>query len=173
MEAIKMRKNVTLFMIIIAVLLSFAACDTEEVSVVSLDTEYTMSTDISIVESDTPEVEIKFDDIIKLLDYVEFYAQEYDADMIASVCENVAKIGLELNGDVTRIVHVTDQSVPKDDPTSFGWAYVYEFSEEADAIAFEENRREFINATEEDGACLRYGRIVVFGTAQMLSFIEK
>ena len=116
---------------------------------------------------------MKKHDIIKALDYKEFYAQEYDADMIASVCENIAGSGLELNGDVTRIVHITDQSVPKDDPTSFGWAYVYEFSEESDAVAFEEDRREFVNATEKDGKSIRYGRIVVFGTAQMLSFIEK
>ena len=168
-----MRKNFTLIFIIIAVVLSFVACDTEEVSEILVDTESTELSDISAAESDVPEVEIKFDDIIKALDYKEFYAQEYDADMIASVCENIAGIGLELNGDVIRIVHITDQSVPKDDPTSFGWAYVYEFSEESDAVAFEEDRREFVNATEEDGACIRYGRIVVFGTAQMLSFIEK
>lgn len=168
-----MRKNITLFSIIIVVVLSFVACDTDEISEISVDAESTELSDISVAESDVPEVEIKFDDIIKALDYKEFYAQEYDADMIASVCENIAGSGLELNGDVTRIVHITDQSVPKDDPTSFGWAYVYEFSEESDAVAFEEDRREFVNATEEDGACIRYGRIVVFGTAQMLSFIEK
>ena len=168
-----MRKNITLFLIIIVVVLSFVACDTDEISEISVDAESTELSDISVAESDVPEVEIKFDDIIKALDYKEFYAQEYDADMIASVCENIAGSGLELNGDVTRIVHITDQSVPKDDPTSFGWAYVYEFSEESDAVAFEEDRREFVNATEEDGACIRYGRIVVFGTAQMLSFIEK
>lgn len=168
-----MRKNITLFLIIIVVVLSFVACDTDEISEISIDIESTDSTDISAAESDVPEAMIKFDDIIKALDYKEFYAQEYDADMIASVCENIVGSGLELNGDVTRIVHITDQSVPKDDPTSFGWAYVYEFSEESDAVAFEEDRREFVNATEEDGACIRYGRIVVFGTAQMLSFIEK
>lgn len=168
-----MRKNITLFLIIIVVVLSFVACDTDEISEISVDAESTELSDISVAESDVPEVEIKFDDIIKALDYKEFYAQEYDADMIASVCENIAGSGLELNGDVTRIVHITDQSVPKDDPTSFGWAYVYEFSEKSDAVAFEEDRREFVNATEEDGACIRYGRIVVFGTAQMLSFIEK
>ena len=168
-----MRKSFTLIFIIIAVVLSFVACDTDEISEISVDAESTELSDISVVESDVPEVEIKFDDIIKALDYKEFYAQEYDADMIVSVCENIAGSGLELNGDVTRIVHITDQSVPKDDPTSFGWAYVYEFSEESDAVAFEEDRREFVNATEEDGACIRYGRIVVFGTAQMLSFIEK
>lgn len=168
-----MRKNITLFLIIIVVVLSFVACDTDEISEISVDAESTELSDISVAESDVPEVEIKFDDIIKALDYKEFYAQEYDADMIASVCENIAGSGLELNGDVTRIVHITDQSVPKDDPTSFGWAYVYEFSEESDAVAFEEDRREFVNATEENGACIRYGRIVVFGTAQMLSFIEK
>ncbi len=168
-----MRKNITLFLIVIAVVLSFVACDTDEISEISIDIESTDSTDISTAESDVSEVEIKFDDIIKALDYKEFYAQEYDADMIASVCENIVGSGLELNGDVTRIVHVIDQSVPKDDPSSFGWVYIYELSEESDAIALEENRREFVNATEEDGACIRYGRIVVFGTAQMLSFIEK
>lgn len=167
-----MRKNITLFLIIIVVL-SFVACDTDEISEISVDAESTELSDISVAESDVPEVEIKFDDIIKALDYKEFYAQEYDTDMIVSVCENIAGSGLELNGDVTRIVHITDQSVPKDDPTSFGWAYVYEFSEESDAVAFEEDRREFVNATEKDGKCIRYGRIVVFGTAQMLSFIEK
>lgn len=173
MEVIKMRKNFTFFLLIIAVVLSFVACDTEETSEISANMESANSTDISAAESAAPETMIKFDDIIKALDYKEFYAQEYDADMIASVCENIAGSGLELNGDVTRIVHITDQSVPKDDPASFGWAYIYEFSEETDAIAFEEDRREFVNSTEEDGACLRYGRIVVFGTAQMISFIEK
>lgn len=168
-----MRKNFTLIFIIIAVVLSFVACDTEEVSEISVDAESTELSDISVAESDVPEVEIKFDDIIKALDYKEFYAQEYDADMIASVCENIVGIGLELNGDVTRIVHVIDQSVPKDDPSSFGWVYIYELSDESDAIALEENRREFVNAIVEDGVCLRYGRIVVFGTSQMTAFIEK
>ena len=168
-----MRKNFTLIFIIIAVVLSFVACDTEEVSEISVDAESAELSDISVAESDVPEVEIKFDDIIKALDYKEFYAQEYDADMIASVKENIFDVGLELSGDIIRIVHVIDQSVPKDDPSSFGWVYIYELSEESDAIALEENRREFVNATEEDGKCIRYGRIVVFGTAQMLSFIEK
>lgn len=168
-----MRKNFTLIFIIIAVVLSFVACDTEEVSEISVDAESTELSDISAAESVAPEAMIKFDDIIKALDYKEFFAQEYDADMIASVKENIFDVGLELSGDIIRIVHVIDQSVPKDDPSSFGWVYIYELSEESDAIALEENRREFVNATEEDGACIRYGRIVVFGTAKMLSFIEK
>lgn len=168
-----MRKSFTLIFIILAVVLSFVACDTEDVSEISTNIESTDSTDTGAAESIAPEAMIKFDDILKALDYKEFYAQEYDSDMIASVQENIFDVGLELSGDITRIVHVTDQSVPQDDPSSFGWVYIYELSEESDAIALEENRRDFVNAIVEDGVCIRYGRIVVFGTAQMLSFIEK
>lgn len=104
------------------------------------------------------------DDIAKLFDEDVYYLQKYDTEMIASI-----RAKLTLNGDILTVVHLIDeQSSSSDNPK---WAYIYEFSDEADAEWFEENRRAFVTSTEENGLCVRRGCIVVFGSAPEISLI--
>ena len=75
---------------------------------------------------------------------------------------------LDLNGDISAIVHVT-----RSYEGGLLWAYVYELTDENDAIAFEENRRAFVESTEENGTCLRFGHIVVYGNSPHIASIAQ
>ena len=75
---------------------------------------------------------------------------------------------LDLNGDISAIVHVT-----RSYEGGLIWAYVYELTDENDAIAFEENRRAFVESTEENGTCLRFDRIVVYGNSPHIASIAQ
>lgn len=100
----------------------------------------------------------------------DYNAQEYTSEMIESVLPNLETAGVVLQGDVTAIVHITKKaSAPE--MADWEWAYIYEFTSEADAIAFEENRRAFVSDTEENGQCVRCGLIVVFGSTPIISSI--
>ncbi len=115
------------------------------------------------------KAEVTVDSIIELFDE-DYNAQEYTSEMIAQILPNFEKIGVTINGSISAIVHLTKKaSAP--DRSDWSWAYIYEFTDEADAIAFEENRRAFVDATEENGACVRCGLIVVFGSAPIISSI--
>ena len=102
----------------------------------------------------------------------DYNTQIYTEEMIEYVLPNIEKAGVVLQGDVTAIVHITKKaSAPEMD--DWEWAYIYEFTNEADAVAFEENRRAFVNDTEENGHCVRCGLIVVFGSAPIISSIAQ
>ena len=102
----------------------------------------------------------------------DYNVQEYTSEMIEYMLPNIEKSGIALKGDVTTIVHITKKaSAPE--MADWEWAYIYEFTNEADAVAFEENRRAFVNDTEENGQCVRCGLIVVFGSAPIISSIAK
>lgn len=102
----------------------------------------------------------------------DYNAQEYTSEMIEYMLPNIEKSGIALKGDVTTIVHITKKaSAPEMD--DWEWAYIYEFTNEADAVAFGENRRAFVNDTEKNGQCVRYGLIVLFGSAPIISSIAK
>ena len=117
------------------------------------------------------ETDVKFTvDKISELFANDYNAQEYDSDMIAHLLPNIENAGIILNGDIATVIHMTAKnSAPEGE--NWSWAYVYEFTDESDAIAFEENRRAFIEVTEENGACIRCGNIVVFGSAPVIASI--
>lgn len=128
------------------------------------------STSESNTESENA-IDVTVDEIIEMFDKSIYYAQEYDDTLIATVNGNIANMGINLNGGISRVIHITNQSVSRDDP-SWSWAYIYELSNEADAILIEENRREYVDATNS-GVCVRFGLIVVFGTSPVIQTIEK
>ena len=154
----------TVFMILLTCILAF--------SLVACKVEAPIETDEITTESTTEavsKVEVTVDSISKLFE-ADYSAQEYTPDMISQILPNLEKAGIILNGEVNTIIHMcARESAPGMDDWS--WAYVYEFTDEADAIAFEENRRAFVEATEENGACVRCGLIVVFGSAPVISSI--
>ena len=112
---------------------------------------------------------VTVESILELFDSDVYRAQKYDSEMISQIKENIAKQGITLSGEIKAIVHVTDQSSTAE---SLVWAYVYEFSNEADATAFYENRNEYVKVALDDGLCIREGLIVVFGSAEEISLIE-
>jgi len=103
------------------------------------------------------------DDIVAHFDESIYYAQDYNPEQIDEIKEK-----LILEGDICAIVHITDQSINE----SGNWAYIYELSDEADAISIEKDRSEYLKATDENGTCVRFGKIVVFGNAPEISSIQ-
>ncbi len=112
---------------------------------------------------------VTVESIIELFDSDVYRAQRYDKEMISTIKQNIANQGITLSGEIKAIVHVIDQITTSE---TRDWAYIYEFSNEADAIAFAENRSEYVDAVLEDGLCLRFGLIVVFGSASEISLIQ-
>jgi hypothetical protein len=157
-----MKKSVFMILLICVLVFSMVACNPEA----------PIESDQITTESSTEtfsKVEVTIDSISELFE-ADYSAQEYTPDVIAQILPNLENVGIILNGDVTTIIHMCARnSAPGMDDWS--WAYVYEFTDEADAIAFEENRRAFVEATEENGACVRFGLIVVFGSASVISSI--
>ena len=76
---------------------------------------------------------------------------------------------MALSGDIISIVHIINQgaSTPNGD-----FAYIYEFSNEKDATWFEENRRAYVSSLEE-GRCVRFGSIVIFGTSSVIDTLSE
>ncbi len=183
----KMNKISLSVLVLSLLLLFFVACDalghddtassnatmTESVETeTNLTVDDTTSSEATMTENVETETNLTVDAIIQLFDKKVFYIQKYDSSMIATICQNISSMGLSLNGEILEIVHITDQSVSREDP-NWSWAYIYEFSNEEDAIAFEDNRRTFVISTEENGACIRCGKIVVFGSASVIPSIEQ
>lgn len=95
-----------------------------------------------------------------------YYKQRYTAEMILPIRDK-----LTLEGDILKVIHIVDQKTGGDNLT---WAYVYEFSEEADAIGYEEDRREYVTYKYADkGYCVRFDKIVVFGNSPEIEKIEE
>ena len=86
--------------------------------------------------------ELTLDDIVAHFDESTYYAQNYNSEQIDYIKEK-----LILEGDICAIVHITDQSIA----ASGNWVYIYELSDEADAVSIEKDRREFLKATDENG----------------------
>ena len=109
------------------------------------------------------------DSILELFNN-DYNSQKYTSDIISDIITNIENNGIILNGNITTVVHLTKKE-SQPEASDWSWAYVYEFTEESDAIAFEENRRTFVEATEKNGMCIRSGLIVVFGSAPAISSI--
>ena len=146
-------KRIFSTLVIIILVCAFAACNINESS-----------------DADGAD-ELTVDSIVELFSE-DYNAQEYTSEMIEYVLPNIEKSGITLNGEVVAIVHITKKSSAPG-MEDWSWAYVYEFTDEADAAAFEENRRAFVNDTEENGQCVRVGLIVVFGSASRISSIAQ
>ena len=161
----------TLFILIISILLcTFVACNVNNSSENETNTNDTNTNDVNTTtDVIANKTEVTVDSIVKLFDE-EYYAQEYTSEMISQILPNFEKNGITINGNISTVVHLTKKASAPENP-DWSWAYVYEFTEEADAIAFEENRRAFVEATEENGVCVRCGLIVVFGSAPTISSI--
>ena len=158
-----MKKALLTILIICLLTCSFVSCNKE--------TDTTSISGITTESTEAPEMKEKLtvDGILELFEK-DYNFQKYTSEQIAYILPNIEKNGIILSGSVTAIVHLTKKaSEPGRDDWS--WAYVYEFTEEADAVAFEGNRRAFVEATEENGACVRCGLIVVFGSAPIVASV--
>ncbi|MBQ8746280.1 MAG: hypothetical protein IJZ08_00235 [Clostridia bacterium] len=122
-------------------------------------------------EAPDSEEQISVDSIVELFEK-DYNAQKYTAEQISNLIPNLEANGISLNGSITAVVHLTKKA-SEPGRSDWSWAYVYEFTEEADAIALENNRRAFVEATEENGTCIRCGCIVVFGSSPIIASIEQ
>jgi hypothetical protein len=166
-----MKKTALTIFILLGLVCALMACNTgNSIETDGVDNSSAVTTEAfeQSEEQSEEQAEVTVDGIMQLFDE-KYYAQEYTADMIAKVLPNLESNGIILNGEVTAIVHIVDKIT---DPASdeWTWAYVYEFTEETDAVAFETNRRAFVGET---GACVRLGNIVVFGTAPVIFSIAQ
>lgn len=96
-----------------------------------------------------------------------YSAQTYEEQMIETVRAGIEKNGITLSGEIVAVVHLVAEGTDE----AFPWAYVYELAEESDAVAIEENRRSFVSSFA-GGSCVRFGRVVVFGTSPYISTLD-
>ncbi len=68
----------------------------------------------------------------------------------------------QISGEITDMAHLSHVGSGSD------WIYVYEFSLESDAIAFESARVDEV-AGYENGGCIRFGNIVVYGDSSAIA----
>ena len=158
-----MEKALLTILIICLLTCSFVSCN-KETDTTSISDITTESTEVSEIKE-----ELAVDSVLELFEN-DYNAQKYTSEQIGYIISNLEKNGIVLSGSVTAIVHLT-RKASEPGRSDWSWAYVYEFTEEADAIAFEENRRGFVEATEENGACVRCGLIVVFGSAPIIASV--
>jgi len=102
-------------------------------------------------------------DIVTLFDEDVYFAQTYDDQMIDAIRQK-----LVLEGEIVSVVHIMNQ---KTSAPNLEWVYVYEFTEETDAAAFEENRQAYAE-TIEGGVCFRHGNIVVYGNSPIIAELD-
>ena len=104
------------------------------------------------------------DTAIAAFDDETYYVQAYSEDLIDPIRQKMS-----LSGDIISIVHIINQgaSTPNGD-----FAYIYEFSNEKDATWFEENRSAYVSSLEE-GRCVRFGSIVIFGTSSVIDTLSE
>ena len=156
----------TYWILIISILIcTFVACGVDNPDENTTDTNDIKAT-TDVIDN---KVDFTVDSIVEFFDE-DYNVQQYTSEMISYLTPNFEKNGIALNGNIETVIHFTKKSSAPEH-TDWSWAYVYEFTEEGDAIAFEENRRAFVEATEENGICVRCGLVVVFGSAPILSSI--
>ncbi|MBQ9921218.1 MAG: hypothetical protein IJO52_03460 [Clostridia bacterium] len=71
----------------------------------------------------------------------------------------------QISGEITDMAHLSSAG------SSADWIYVYEFSLESDAIAFESARADEV-AGYANGGCIRIGNIVVYGDSEFISILK-
>lgn len=127
-----------------------------------------LSTLVACGSGDAPsEVSVKkvitVDDVVNCYDSNVYYIQAYENELIEEV-----KSKLVLEGDILDVIHiVNNQTAPPD----LEWTYVYRFSSETDAAWFFENRSEFVK-TVNNGRCVRFGNIVVYGSSSVIDSLK-
>lgn len=106
---------------------------------------------------------ITVDDVLEYYDAQDYHIEQYDIQMIASIREK-----LTLEGDIASVIYIINSQTSSPD---LEWTYVYEFTDESDALWMEENRRLFISSVE-GGTCIRRGNIVVYGNSNVIASIN-
>ena len=102
--------------------------------------------------------------IIKAYDANQYTVQRYDENMIADISSKLA-----LKSGIKSITHIIKVKTSENDENE--WTYVYEFTSSEDSADFEENRVEYCK-TIDNGACVRFGNIVVYGNSDVISKLE-
>lgn len=103
---------------------------------------------------------VTVDDIVNSFDEKVYLPQVYNDEQIASIYGK-----LSLSGEILSVIHIVNKSTT---PPNLEWTYIYEFSSQEDAVWFEENRKEYVS-TQENGQCLRFDKIVVFGNSPVIA----
>lgn len=113
--------------------------------------------------SKADKASVTVESILEVFDSTSYYTQDYSRDVIDEIQNR-----LTLENDINRIIHIVDQNTA---PPNLEWVYVYEFVGEKDAVDFEENRTQYVK-TVENGKCVRYGKIVVYGNSELINSIS-
>lgn len=109
--------------------------------------------------------DVTVNDIVRYFDEDGYQIQAYNSEMIAEIQEKK----LILNGEILSVAHAT--KIENED-SNLEWAYIYELSDEDDAIWLEENRTAFVS-TIDNGTCIRLNKIVVFGNSSAILSLKR
>jgi len=165
-------KKTKLFLVVIALLsclFIIVSCGSD--SPTTDETTATLNTEDTTEPSMTDDVSnpITMDDILSEFSDPSYFQQEYNHEMIDSIKENIGKHNIALDGNILRVNHTVDQGKSND---VLIFIYVYEFELVSDAILFENNRKDFMS-TMENGCCVRFGTVVVFGNSDVIPTLGK
>lgn len=105
---------------------------------------------------------VTVDTVIEVFDLPSYIIQDYSKEQISDI-----KNKLTLEDDIKKIIHIVNQNTASPD---LEWIYVYEFISENDAVSFKENRTQY-SETIENGKCVRFGKIVVYGNSDLIDTI--
>jgi len=112
---------------------------------------------------------VTVESIVNKFSEKQYHVQNYNAEEIAFVAGNFSAANLELNGEISTVVHIIDSNLST---PQFEFVYVYEFTDKTDAEAFAENRMAYVE-TLDGGNCVLFGSIVIFGNSPLIAEIGK
>ena len=155
-----MKRILALLLLLSTLICAFAACNAKD------DAPETDAPTEAPTAAPTEKKALTVNQVLKFFDNDVYSKQTYTKDQIATIKEK-----LTLEGDILKVVHLVDKNTTSE---NLIWAYVYEFSLEDDAKVYEEDRSAFVAAKYGDeGYCVRFGKIVVFGNSSVIPTIEE
>lgn len=119
--------------------------------------------DLAKKSSNEQTVEVTINDIVSAFDENLYQIQNYDSEMIAEIHKK-----LSLDGEILSVVHAAKF---ENEGSELEWAYIYELSNDDDAIWLEENRATFVS-TIDNGICIRLNNIVIFGNSAIIQTLK-
>ena len=110
------------------------------------------------------EKEITKKDVLALFDEDEYTVDVYENARLDEIYPN-----LGINGELRAVTHVIKKGTKSPDLI---WVYLYEFSLEAEAVSAETAKKTLAEKFE-NGKCLRFDKLVVYGNSPLLAKLEK
>ena len=161
-----MKKLIVVFSLNAVLICTLLSCGKQSPEIILSETSTAVMTEVTTVATTTNDLlekKMTVDDVVAYYDAQVYRVEKYDSQRIASISEK-----LTLEGDITSVIYIINSQTSSPD---LEWTYVYEFTDESDAVWMEENRRLYISSVE-GGICIRRGSIVVYGNSDVIASIS-